>query len=77
MRAVALVLVRILHRDVMLCVSQAPLPVFCVCFVAGVLRRSTRKVSSLLQTILRSGAPGRTVGEVADLRKEACVQRAT
>ena len=33
--------VRTLHRDVVLCVSHAPLPVSCCgCFVAGALRRS-------------------------------------
>ena len=39
-RAVALVRVRVLHRDVVLCVSQASLRVSCGCFVIGVLRVS-------------------------------------
>ena len=39
-RAVALVRVRVLHRDVVLCVSQASLPVSSVCFVSGALRGS-------------------------------------
>ena len=39
-RAVALVRVRVLHRDVVLCVSQASLRVSCGCFVVGALRGS-------------------------------------
>ena len=34
-RAVAQVRVRVLHRDIVLCVSQATLRVSCTCFVAG------------------------------------------
>ena len=40
----------------------------------GAAEGLTRKVSSLLATS-RSGAPGGTVGEVEDLRKDACVHR--
>ena len=72
-RAVAQVRVRVLHRDFVLCVSQATLRVFVVVLWLGHCGGHTRKVSSLPRlTTSRSGAPGRTVGEVEDLRKVAC-----
>ena len=75
-RAVAQVRVRVLHRDMVLCVSQASLRVSCGCFCGRGAARVTRGRSAAFpQTTLRSGTPGRTVGEVEDLRKEACVQR--
>ena len=47
-RAVALVRVRVLHRDVVLCVSQASLRVSCGCFVVGALRGSHTEGLQLL-----------------------------
>ena len=49
----------------------------CVCFVAGGAAEVSRGRSAAFPrlTTSRSGAPGRTVGEVEDLRKDACVQR--
>ena len=72
-RAVALVRVRVLHRDMVLCVSQATLRVselFCGWGAAEGTHGRSAAFPSL--TTSRSGAPGRTVGEVEDLRKVAC-----
>ena len=61
-------------QDVVLCVGQASLPVSCSgCFVAGALRRSHTEGRQPSHSDLRSGTPGRTVGEVEDLRKDALV----
>ena len=48
-RAVALVRVRALHRDVVLCVSQASLRVSCGCFVIGGAARVTHGRSTSSQ----------------------------
>ena len=60
----------------MLCVGQASLRVSCcVLLWLGHCGGLTRKDGSLpSKTTSRSGAPGRMVGEVEDLRKDACVQ---
>ena len=63
-----------LHRDMVQCVSSRLLscPVYVV-FVFGALRWVLQGRSHSLPpdlTTLRSGTPGRTVGEEADVRKE-------
>ena len=64
-------------QDVVLCVGQASLRVSCCVLLSGwgtaeVSRGRTATFPS--KTTSRSGAPGRMVGEVEDLRKDACVQ---